>query len=182
MNYQEFYKKLFAPIEKKIGPIDRDTIVAIVGFDMGGPLNLCTVGRAHRRRFVTYVSCELAVREDQRAGSLGPFELMMTCNDENWCRSTLTSIGRMTLDEIFDHHHTMDISACLKKKSLVQGIIFEKFTSLRVGRKKYGILYCHGVTRNELEFAMEHGSKALLSRLKKAKIYPNTDPTRSSII
>lgn len=33
MDYHDFYRQLFAPLEASIGPIDRDTIFAITGFD-----------------------------------------------------------------------------------------------------------------------------------------------------
>lgn len=38
MDYEKFYRQLFAPLEVMLGPVDRDTIVAIIGFDAGGPL------------------------------------------------------------------------------------------------------------------------------------------------
>ena len=178
MNYTQFYKRLFGPIEKRIGPFDAKSIVAIVGFDAGGPLNFSTFGREKRRSFVTYVSSELAVRSDQKVGSLGPFELMTTCNSQRWCRSILTDIGQMTLDETFDHLHTMDIGSLSKKSSPIQGVVFEKFAAVTISGKRYGLLYCHGVTRDELDFALQNGSQALLSRLKDAGIYPNTDVHR----
>jgi hypothetical protein len=36
MDYKEFYSQLYAPLVRVLGPADRDTIVAIVGFDAGG--------------------------------------------------------------------------------------------------------------------------------------------------
>ena len=61
MDYQRFYKQLFQPIEERIGHVDEASIMAIIGFDCGGPVTLCTVGRG-REQFVTYVTCELSVR------------------------------------------------------------------------------------------------------------------------
>lgn len=63
MSYHKFYKKLFRPIDERIGPIDAAAIMAIVGFDCGGPISLWTVGRG-REQYVTYVTCELSVREE----------------------------------------------------------------------------------------------------------------------
>ena len=45
MDYRAFYARLFAPLEERLGPLDPDTLMAIIGFDEGGPLNLCTIGR-----------------------------------------------------------------------------------------------------------------------------------------
>ena len=44
MDYQQFYRQLFAPLESQIGSIDANTIFAIIGFGCGGPLNFCTIG------------------------------------------------------------------------------------------------------------------------------------------
>lgn len=94
MDYNRFYKQLFQPIEERIGPIDEATIMAIIGFDCGGPVSLCTVGRG-REPFVTYVTCELAVREEQKPAGSGRYEVMMTCDDEDWARKILTKIGQI---------------------------------------------------------------------------------------
>jgi hypothetical protein len=85
---------------KRIGPMDRTALIAIIGFDVGGPLCFRTIGQTRRRKFVTNVSCGLAVREDQVCCSLGPFNLMMTCNDEKWCRSTLSRIAEPQVPRI----------------------------------------------------------------------------------
>jgi hypothetical protein len=109
MNYDSFYSALFQPVDDSFGPRDPDTIVALIGFDLGGPLNLCTWGGATGDQTTTYVSCELAVRDDQITGELGPYELMVTCDEETWVRSVLSDIGRMSLEARFYHHHTLDI-------------------------------------------------------------------------
>src|SRR5262245_7468527 len=94
MDYQEFYRQLFVPLEASIGPIDRDTIVAIIGFDGGGPLNFCTIGCERSGPCITYVSCELAVRDEQIPCEFGRYELLSTCDDEKWVRSIVSDIGR----------------------------------------------------------------------------------------
>src|SRR5262245_9005958 len=181
MNYQEFYSKLFKPVEEEIGILDRETIVSIVGFDWGGPLNICTIGRKQKKKFVTYVTCELAVRDDQKIGGIGPYELMMTSDDENWSRSVLTNVGRMSLEELFEHGHTLDIAPWVKKQFPVQGIAFEQFAKIKIGRRKYGILRCHGITRAELEFAQQQGVDRLIRHLKEDGVYPNTSIRRKTI-
>ncbi len=76
MDDEQFYRLLLAPVERIFGPIDRDTIVAIIGFDSGGPLNFCTIGRDRGDRFITYVSCELAVRGEQQPSEFGRYDLL----------------------------------------------------------------------------------------------------------
>src|SRR5258707_9911056 len=178
MDYQQFYKRLFRPIEQGIGPLDKAGIMAIIGFDCGGPISLSTVGRERKRRFVTYVTCELAVRKEQHSASFGRYEAMITCDDERWAHLILTKIGQMSLRSAFDHGHTVDISKMVSRKCPLKGLVTEEFARVRIGGQRYGILRVHGVTRSELKVAMESGSDKVLERLKNAGIYPRTSPKR----
>ena len=180
MNYKAFYGQLYKPIEEKIGPIDVNTLVSIVGFDCGGPLNLCTVGYG-QNAFVTYVSCELAVRESQQHGDTGPFEVMTTCDDERWARKVLTKIGQMSMESIFENGHTVDISQIVEPACKLKGVVIEEFACVRIEGDSYGIFRCHGVTTSELEFAMRFGTDELLDKLKRVGVYPNTSIHRDTI-
>lgn len=181
MEYQAFYSQLFKPLEADWGELDSDSIVAIIGFDAGGPLNFSTIGRSQKQQFVTYVSCELAVRDDQQVSEWGPYELMMTCNDDDWCRAILTDIGNMSLDVQFGHGHTLDIKPWVAEDFPLQGIAFELYKTVEVEQKTYAIFRCHGITREELEFAYLHGVDELLACFVQAEIYPNTDTTRRTV-
>ena len=180
MSYREFYKQLFKPIRETVGEIDADTLVAIIGFDAGGPLNFCTVHHGGDS-CVTYVSCELAVRDAQPHKELAGYELMITSDDETWVRSLLTDIGWMTLDATLDHGHTLDIGPWVGEGDAIQGVVFERFATVTIDRQSYGLLYCHGVTRPELAWAMRNGVDALLAELKKAGVYPTTPRNRERI-
>jgi hypothetical protein len=70
VDHQPFYEQLLAPIEAEFGPVDPMTIAAIIGFDAGGPLGFRTFGGQTGSACITYVSCELAIREDQRLRNL----------------------------------------------------------------------------------------------------------------
>ena len=177
MDYQRFYKQLFQPIEDRIGRVDEAGIMAIMGFDGGGPVSLSTVGRG-REQFVTYVTCELSVREEQRPAAFGRYEVMMTCDNQQWAHKILTKLGEMSMQSVFEHGHTIDISPVVESDCPIQGLVVEEFARVRIDDKPYGILYFHGVTRPELKFAMETGSGVLLERLKQAGIYPRTSVCR----
>jgi hypothetical protein len=107
VNTSEFYKRLFAPLEEALGSVDPDTLAAIIGFDAGGPLNYCTIGSHGRTAAVSYVSCELAVRKEQVPSEFGRYELLASCSDEEWIRSVVSDIGRMSLKSQFGDGHTM---------------------------------------------------------------------------
>jgi hypothetical protein len=181
MDYRRFYKQLFQPIEERIGHVDEASIMAIIGFDGGGPVTLCTVGR-DRERFVTYVTCELSVREAQRPAEFGCYEVMMTCDDRRWAHKILTKVGQMSLESVFGQGHTIDISPVVGADCPVQGLVVEEFARVTVDGQPYGILYFHGVTRSELEFAMEAGTDKLLERLKRAGVYPRTSIHRKESV
>jgi hypothetical protein len=181
MDYQQFYKQLFQPIEKRIGHVDEASIMAIIGFDCGGPVTLCTVGHG-REQFVTYVTCELSVCDEQKPARFGRYEVMMTCDDEQWAHNILTKLGQMSLEGAFGHGHTIDIGPVAGPDCPVQGLVVEEFARVTIDGKPYGILYFHGVTRPELEFAMESGTDALLERFRECGIYPRTSVHRKDSV
>ena len=182
MDYHNFYRQLFAPLESSLGRIDRDTIVAILGFDMGGPLNFCTIGRDSDRPCRTYVSCELAVREAQQPSAIGRYELLVSCDDERWVRSIVTDIGRMSFEVAFAHGHTLDIGPWVDPDAPIQGIVFEDVSTCRIDGQPYGILRVIGISRHEMEYAQEYGVPTLIARLKTAGVYPETRVFRDSVI
>jgi hypothetical protein len=108
MEDRSFYELLFAPIAAEYGAFDSGTLSAIIGFDGGGPVNLHTIGRNSGGDFITYVTCELALREDQVPSEIGRYELLIICDDEAWARKTLTRVGQMTTGDAFGHGHTLD--------------------------------------------------------------------------
>ena len=127
--------------------------MAVIGFDCGGPVSLCTVDYG-REQFVTYVTCEFAVREEQQQAKFGNYEMMLTCDDEAWCGRILMKIGHMSLECVFEHGHTVDIGHIVGPDCPLQGLVVEEFARVTVDGRGYGLLRFHGVTRSELEFAM----------------------------
>lgn len=181
-DYKAFYEQLFQPLEAEIGPLDRDTIVAVIGFDAGGPLSFCTFGKTLGADFVTYVSCELAVRDDQLPAVFGRYELLTLCNDERWVRCNITALGHASLEMRFGDGHTLDIGAWVEPDETIQGLVFERASASRIGGKQFGVMRVIGITRPELEFAKHSGVSRLLDVLKEAYVYPRTDTGRESLV
>jgi hypothetical protein len=113
---------------------------------------------------------------------LGRYEVMITCDDRGWAHMILTKLGQMSLENVFEHGHTVDISRVVPRTCPLKGVIIEEFARVKIRGKGYGILRVHGVTRSELKFAMRFGSDKLLERLKRARIYPRTSPKREDSI
>jgi hypothetical protein len=181
MDYKRFYKQLFQPVEERIGRVDEASTMAIIGFDCGGPVTLSTVGYK-REQFVTYITCELAVHDEQQPSELGRYEVMMTCDDEAWARKILTKIGQMSLESVFAHGHTIDVGPVVGADCRLQGLVVEEFARVTIDGQVYGILYFHGVTRSELDFAMQFGADELIERLRQAGVYPHTSIHRTESI
>jgi len=181
VDYHRFYHQLFAPLGDILGPIDSHTIMAIIGFDAGGPLSFCTIG-AGRGPLVTYISCELAVRAEQRPSSFGRYELLATCDDEQWIRSVLTDLGRMSLDVVFDDEHTVDIGPSVGPAAAIQGVMLEKLYATQIEGTSYGVIRTIGVTRAELNYARDHDVRSLTRLLKEHGVHPITRAGRASIV
>jgi hypothetical protein len=181
VDYNRFYQQLFTPLTGVLGPVDAESIAAIIGFDAGGPLNFCTIG-AGRGPLVSYVSCELAVREDQMPASFGRYELLATCDDEGWARSVLTDIGRMSLEVGLDDGHTIDLGPSLEEGASIQGVVLEQLYATEIAGASYGVLRAIGVTRAELNHAQDHDVRSLVQLLKEHGAHPATRIGRHSVL
>ena len=182
VNLPDLAEKFFKSIDKRVGPFDRPFQFRPFPFEAGGSLNFLTVGAG--RALVTYVSWDLLGQQRQKRGKMGRYELLATCDSERWCWDVLTNIGRQTLLEVFEPEDSMEISQWGSAFGL-SGVVFEEAFSarIRVGwqREPCGLLRCIGITQAELEFTQKRGAKALMERLKRAGIYPNTLVHRPSV-
>ena len=184
MNVPKLAKAFLRVIEEQVGPFDRPIEHRVFPFDAGGALSFLTVGKG-RERVVRFVSWDLFGHPEQKRGALGRYEFVTDCDDEEWCLGIVTKIARQSLLAVFDPGDTLDIGPWVGVEAPLQGVVFEEMfrTRLRVmfRRETCGLLRCIGVTRPELEFAMEHGVGALLDHLRAAQIYPHTIVQRESI-
>lgn len=182
MNYQRFYRQLFAPLEVQIAPLDPTTIFAIIGFDCGGPLSFSTIGAERGDCITTYISCELAVRKEQVPSKLGRYELLCSCNNEKWVRRHITNLGRLSLETELGHGHTVDLGETVGAKAPLQGVVLEKQSSTTIYKRKYGIIRVIGLTRAEMDYKRVHGFPALKRLLKQGGVYPHTLVRRKSVV
>jgi hypothetical protein len=182
VDYKRFYAELFAPPVAVIGPIDPLTICAIMGFEGGGPLSFCTIGAGRGEPFITYVSCELAVREEQVPSALGRYEFLCSCDDERWVRTQVSNLGRMSLRSRFGHGHTIDIGAVAGPDAQIQGVLLESECGVQIDGENYAIFRVIGITRAEMEFKRTEGSDALVDALKLLGVYPHTSIRRGSVV
>lgn len=177
MKDDQFHSQLFRSVHERIGPMDDTDIVPFVGFDRGGLIRLSTVGR-DRDEFVTYVTCELATRDEQQLASLGNYEFMITCDDQSWAREVLTQVGKMSFNTAFEDGHAMDFCEAFGPDFPLAGLVVEEFARASVDDRPCAIYQIHGVTRTELDYAIRFGTKKLLEVFKNAGLYPQTAVNR----
>jgi hypothetical protein len=107
---------------------------------------------------------------------------MTSCDDEPWALLMLSGIGRMSLDVAFDDGHSLDIGPWVEAGGPIQGVVFEKATSVMVEGESFGVQRVIRVTRAEVKFAQSYGTDLLISKLHKANVYPRTFIQRPSLL
>jgi hypothetical protein len=172
MDYHAYYAALFRPVVEEFGPLDRATLTAIVGFDAGGPVSLSTIGRG-RVDYPTFITCELSVRDDQIATKSPPFELLMTCNDEDFARRTLTALGDLSLSAALGSGHIVTLDDELAATGIA-GVLLEHFATAVVGAGERAILRVLGVDTSALSAAKQDGIEPVIEALRREGTYPRT--------
>lgn len=61
-------------------------------------------------------------------------------------------------------------------------LMLDKYADITVSGKKHHLLLLLEVFRSEMDYARQNGSAALFDKLKKAGIYPYSDPDREPIV
>ena len=181
-DYSAFYDALFASLHPEYGHPDPLTLTSIVGFDCGGPVSLNTFGRGQGAPITTYVTCELAVRDDQVPSDSGCFELLVTTNDEAWARDVIDSIAGMSLAATFGLGHTVDVGPSVAKDHPLQGVFFDFPVTFEFGGFTHAVFPLIGMFRAEMEFVRAHGVEALKQRLIAAGIHPRSIANRTSVV
>lgn len=183
IDYGELYDTFVQALERELGVKDDGAIHAIIGFEFGGPPDLLLFRNAPNVRGIFYVTSDLLFFERQPKNSLGRYELALCMPNENkWAQHILYKLAQASVEEVFDAGHTADISVWVEDGCVIKGLLFTKLVSFEFGGQLFGALLCTGVTRTELDFALEHGSEALMRRLKASGAFPVTDLNRASVI
>jgi hypothetical protein len=180
-DFAAFYRHLFAPVSAAFGPFDQTALTPKVGFQHGGDVNLCTVGRTRKASYVTYVTCELACYRNQVPAAVGPFELLVTSNDQRWASAVLSALGRLSFDAELDQGHSVDVGRVAGPDVTLQGVVLERFSTSKIGQRHYSVLRVIGITRPEMEWCLRFSPGALIQRLKLAGLYPLSDSRRRSV-
>ena len=115
MDYNEYYKIVFEPIEKIYGKFDGDTLTSLVGFSMGGPVSMSSIKSKE-----LFASCELSVYPEQKKSAEGfNFELFSIGHfNVEACRSIFTALGNLSFNASLGDRHTVDVSGVAEDASI----------------------------------------------------------------
>lgn len=183
INHHELYDTFVSVLEGELGNKDEAVIHAIVGFEFGGPPDFLLFRNPPNINGVFYVTSDLLYFDQQPRNSLGRYEVAICLQKENdWAEQVLYKLSLATMEDVFDDGHTADITAWVSPGCPIKGLLFEKLVSFEFQGHPFGALLCVGITRDELDYAIEHGSEKLLTHLKLAGLFPVTDTGRGSVI
>ena len=180
MDLDAFYQQLFAPLAE-LGPFDPDTPLEPEPFDPMGEIPICRFLQRDGR-FCTFVTTGLAVCPEQKPSRLGRYELLISSDDEAWAREVAADIGRMSFDVRFEGGHTFDLTSWAFETDTLQGILFEEAYRVRIDGQPFGVMWCLGITKRELGYARAHGTKSLISDLRRSEVFPHSDRMRRSVV
>jgi hypothetical protein len=182
IDYSKLYDAFVLVLERELGQKEDAVIHSIVGFEFGGPPDLLLFRNPPGMDGLFYVTSDLLFFERQPKCSLGRYELAICLPAENkWAEHLLYKLSQATVEEVFDIGHTADITAWVDSECVIKGLLFTKLVSFEFDGQSFGSLLCVGLTRGELDYALEHGSENLLNRLKAAGAFPVTNPNRASV-
>lgn len=136
--YAKHYAELFRRVEEQYGRLDGDTLTAVLGFSVGGPVSLSTIKAAG-----LFVTCELSVYEEQVPSSEGlKFELMSVGDfDQNEGWSLLTAVGALSMSSQLGHGHSIDAS--LLNIADVSSVRLSLYSTADIDGSPFGVYQVH---------------------------------------
>lgn len=182
-DYRKLYRAFVPVLERELGRKEDAVIHPIIGFEFGGPPDLLLFRDTPGVKGTTYVTSDLLFFERQPKNSLGRYEVAICLSTESeWAQHVLFKLAQATVEEVFDVGHTADITTWVDPECVIKGLLFTKLVSFEFGGQPFGALHSVGITRNELDYVLKHGSDELLRPLKAAGAFPATDLNRASVV
>jgi hypothetical protein len=188
-----------ASLEKLLGQMHALVSWAIIGFEMGGPVNIYRFPNTpYGTAFVT-----MELIEPDGSGPVpnrtGTYELIAFTKHpiettdgpsspfnriESRIRKIFTRIANHSYDTRLDPGDTCDIPPDDSDEGFC--LVLDEFKSegneFVINGRKHGLLLVIEVFRSEMEYAMEKGSNRLLDLLKEKGHYPYSDLDREPVV
>jgi Suppressor of fused protein (SUFU) len=99
----------------------------------------------------------------------------------DWGPNVISRLAPYTQQSYIGAGETMDIDDATPKDSRIKAFFFDTYASFTLFGHENELRLCLGITKQELQFKMDHGPEKLLERLKRHSVYPYTDLERDSV-
>tara|TARA_R110000782_G_scaffold53205_7_gene113435 strand:- start:12471 stop:13109 length:639 start_codon:yes stop_codon:yes gene_type:complete len=191
-----YYNAKRALLTRHLGEPDESVLAAIIGWPVGGPVDLWLFPSDSGTVFTT-MQLVGPGRTEQKRSSLGKYELAAATArrkgidgdlDEAaspWLdramsvRSMLTAIGHYSSMGRLEPMQTAEIPGEEKNTC----VVFDRaIGNETLAGEPFGLLWCIAVHPEELAFARSAGTEALIARLKQAGVYPTSDIDRDPVV
>ena len=94
---------------------------------------------------------------------------------------TFTTLGNYSFEAELNTLETCEVP--VHENELNRCIVFDLYgETFNIGKNNHFLMLCIEVFKKEMEYAMEHGSDSLLSKLKEAGHYPYSDLARAPVV
>ena len=198
--YDRHYEAKQAALEKILGPMYELVGHAIIPFQIGGAVDMyyfpngikgtgfATMeliepdgagpkpNRIGTYELVAFTKLTIPAKEDKREDQ--PFNKI----ERRMC-GILTTIGSFSYEAVLNPGETCEVPGGEGEPN--KCLIFDNYSpngeSFEIDGKEHCLLLCIEVFRSEMEYAMEHGSSIVLSKLKAMGFYPYSDLDREPV-
>lgn len=176
-----------AALEARLGPTDGTVYTGMPPLYLGGSADVLTFPQYPLGGFA-YVTCGLIPSGGQKTDERGPYELMMCSREANKrLASTVSSLGRYTLQELLGPGHTVDFGPVQPRGCTIRGVLCVApdvpADPFRLFRQPCSVLLLVGVTQRELDAARDEARKPeVIDRLRAAGAIPYTWLDRKSVL
>ncbi len=188
-----------AGLERVLGRMHDLVSHSVFPFEIGGAVDLYYF--PHGIPGVGFATMEL-IRPDgsgPRPGRIGTYELVGFTRHpmppdledrehpfrkiENRMRVLFTTIGMHASEAVLNPGETCEIPG--DEDSPGACLVFDEYAPdgkrLTIDGRRHGLLLCIEVFREEMKYAMKHGTRSLLAKLKEAGHYPYSDLDRRPV-
>jgi hypothetical protein len=176
-DWQEIWDARAEALSRVLGAGHDQVFHAPHPYALGGQADV--VAFYHHLPGVTYVTAELTGKPD---ACYADYELMICQRSRSdWGANLISRLAPYTQEAYIAAGESMDIDSATPADSHIKALLFDTYGTFTMFRKEFELRLCLGITKAELRCKMLHGADKLLTRLKKAGVYPYTDPERKSI-
>ena len=176
-DWEEVSDARAAALARVLGPGDGMAFHAPHPFALGGHADV--LGFFQHVPGAVYVTAELTGKPDT---CYAEYELMI-CHRaaSEWGPSVISRLAPYTQQAYIAAGESMDIDEATPEDSRIKAFFFDTYATFTLFGHEFELRLCLGITKQELQFKMDHGPEKLLERLKRHGVYPYTDLERDSV-